>query len=135
LEGEWQQRFDAYEAAFPELAAEFKRRMGGKLPTDFSALIARIVAGANEKGETVATRKASQLVLTQLAPSMPELVGGSADLMGSVFTNWPASKAVTRASAGNIINFGVREFAMAAVTNGIALHGGLLPETGTFLTF
>ena len=93
------------------------------------------VEAANAKGETVATRKASQLALTQLAPKLPELIGGSADLMGSVFTNWPGSQVVTRTTAGNIVNFGVREFAMAAISNGLALHGGFSPETGTFLTF
>ena len=93
------------------------------------------VDSANTKGETVATRKASQLALTQLAPNLPELIGGSADLMGSVFTNWPGSKVVSRTVSGNIVNFGVREFAMAAITSGLALHGGFIPETGTFLTF
>ena len=131
----WDARVDAYAASQPELAREFKRRMSGKLPADFAASLAAVVAAANAKGETVATRKASQLVLTQLAPKLPELIGGSADLMGSVFTNWPGSKVVTRGQCGNIINFGVREFAMAAVTNGMALHGGYIPETGTFLTF
>jgi transketolase len=109
--------------------------MAGDLPADFAASVAAAVAAANAKGETVATRKASQLALTQLAPKLPELIGGSADLMGSVFTNWPGSQVVTRTTAGNIVNFGVREFAMAAISNGLALHGGFIPETGTFLTF
>ena len=132
---EWDARFSAYAAAHPERAREFKRRMAGELPANFAAAAAAAVDTANAKGETVATRKASQLALTQLAPGLPELIGGSADLMGSVFTNWPGSKVVSRSEAGNIVNFGVREFAMAAITNGMALHGGFIPETGTFLTF
>ena len=131
----WERRFAAYAAAYPELAREFKRRMAGDLPEDFAAAVAAAVAAANAKGETVATRKASQLALAQFAPKLPELIGGSADLMGSVFTNWPGSKVITRSQTGNIVNFGVREFAMAAITNGLALHGGFIPETGTFLTF
>jgi transketolase len=132
---EWDAHFAAYAAAEPALAREFKRRMAGELPANFSAALAATVEAANAKGETVATRKASQLTLAQLAPALPELIGGSADLMGSVFTNWPGSKVVTSNAAGNIVNFGVREFAMAAITNGMALHGGFIPETGTFLTF
>ncbi|MEO7726026.1 MAG: transketolase [Burkholderiales bacterium] len=134
-QSEWDTRFAAYKKAYPEVASEFKRRTAGELPADFSAMAAAAVESANTKGETVATRKASQIALTQLAPRLPELIGGSADLMGSVFTNWPGSKVVTRESPGNIVNFGVREFAMAAITNGLALHGGYIPETGTFLTF
>jgi transketolase len=134
-QAEWDVRFAAYAAAHPELAREFKRRMAGDLPANFSAAVAAAVDSANTKGETVATRKASQLALTQLAPNLPELIGGSADLMGSVFTNWPGSKVVSRTASGNIVNFGVREFAMAAITSGLALHGGFIPETGTFLTF
>ncbi len=132
---EWDARFAAYAVAHPELAAEFRRRMAGELPANFAAAMTAAVAAANAKGETVATRKASQFTLTELAPLLPELIGGSADLMGSVFTNWPGSKVVTPDQSGNIVNFGVREFAMAAITNGMALHGGLIPETGTFLTF
>src|SRR4051812_21935661 len=132
---EWDSQFAAYAAAHPDLAREFKRRMAGDLPVNYAAAVAAAIDAANAKGETVATRKASQLALTALAPVLPELIGGSADLMGSVFTNWPGSKVVSRTGAGNIVNFGVREFAMAAITNGIALHGGYIPETGTFLTF
>ena len=131
----WDARFAAYASAHPDLAREFKRRMAGELPADFAGMAAAVIEAANTKGETVATRKASQLALTQLAPGLPELIGGSADLMGSVFTNWPGSKVVSRTEPGNIVNFGVREFAMAAITNGMALHGGFIPETGTFLTF
>ena len=131
----WDVRFAAYVDAHPDLAREFKRRMGGELPENFAVRAATAVEAANGKGETVATRKASQLALTMLAPHLPELIGGSADLMGSVFTNWPGSNVVSRAASGNIVNFGVREFAMAAITNGMVLHGGYIPETGTFLTF
>ena len=131
----WEKRFAAYAAAHPELAHEFKRRMAGELPADFAAIAAAAVEAANAKAETVATRKASQLALTALAPKLPELIGGSADLMGSVFTNWPGAKTATKSEAGNIVNFGVREFAMAAITNGMVLHGGFIPETGTFLVF
>ena len=131
----WDARFAAYAASHPDLARDFKRRMAGELPAEFAAAVGAAVAAANTKGETVATRKASQLALTHLAPGLPELIGGSADLMGSVFTNWPGSQVVSRNAAGNIVNFGVREFAMAAITNGLALHGGFIPETGTFLTF
>jgi len=131
----WTGRFDAYAAAHPALAREYRRRMAGDLPASFAADAAAAIDSANSKAETVATRKASQLALTVLAPKLPELLGGSADLMGSVFTNWPGSKVVTRSEAGNIVNFGVREFAMAAITNGMALHRGYIPETGTFLTF
>ena len=134
-EAEWRARFERYAAAFPAAAREFERRMAGGLPDTFAADCAQLLAAANAKGETVATRKASQLALTVLAPKLPELIGGSADLMGSVFTNWPGSKVVGPTGGGNIVNFGVREFAMAAITNGMALHGGFIPETGTFLTF
>ena len=139
LEKDWNARFAAYARAHPELAAEFKRRVAGDLPADWAATVARLIEGAAAKAETVATRKASQGVLASIAPTLPELIGGSADLMGSVFTNWPGSQVVARGAdgmlAGNIVNFGVREFAMAAITNGMALHGGFICETGTFLTF
>ena len=134
-QAEWAGKFAAYAAAHPDRAREFTRRMAGELPAGFAADAAAAIDAANTKAETVATRKASQLALTALAPKLPELLGGSADLMGSVFTNWPGSKVVTPSEAGNIVNFGVREFAMAAITNGMALHGGFIPETGTFLTF
>jgi transketolase len=134
-EADWQARFTRYAAAYPDAAREFERRMAGRLPETFAADLAQCIATANTKGETVATRKASQLALTALAAKLPELLGGSADLMGSVFTNWPGSKVVGPAGGGNIVNFGVREFAMAAITNGMVLHGGFIPETGTFLTF
>lgn len=135
----WQQRFQAYAAAHPELAAEFTRRMRGDLPAGFDALADAAIASAQAKPDAFATRKASQNTLNALAPALPELIGGSADLMGSVFTDWAGSRVVLPDDQamlrGNIVNFGVREFAMAAITNGLALHGGFIPETGTFLTF
>ena len=139
LEKGWDEKFAVYARAHPDLATEFLRRMAGDLPANWQATVAALIDGANTKAETVATRKASQGAIAAIAPSLPELIGGSADLMGSVFTNWPASQVVARGPdgklAGNIVNFGVREFAMAAITNGMSLHGGFIPETGTFLTF
>ncbi len=138
-EGEWNERFAAYRSQFPAEAAEFERRMKGELPGDFKSAAAAFIAKTNEKGETVATRKASQLAIEGLAAVLPEFLGGSADLTGSNLTNWKASKAV-RANAegvqfGNHINYGVREFGMSAIMNGMALHGGYIPFGGTFLTF
>jgi transketolase len=132
---DWARRYAAYRAAYPELAAEFERRIAGTLPAGFDAALEQAVRRAVERAETVATRKASQLALAALAPRLPELLCGSADLMGSVLTNWPGATPVTRDAPGNQVNFGVREFAMAAIANGLALHGGYIPETGTFLTF
>jgi len=131
----WEARFAAYKAAHPSLAAEFERRISGRLPDDFAATAAAFVAAQAAKGETLATRKASQQAIEAFAKRLPEMIGGSADLTGSVFTNWSGSTTVTRDHAGNYVNFGVREFAMAAVANGLALHGGFIPYTGTFLTF
>ncbi len=134
-EGEWQQRFAVYEKQHAGLAREYRRRMAGELPADWKthcdALIAKIAA----KAETIATRKASQNAIEGLAPMLPEFVGGSADLTGSNLTNWPGAKAVGASTGGNYLSYGVREFGMAAIGNGIALHGGLLPFSGTFLTF
>ncbi|MFK0379438.1 transketolase [Pandoraea sp. NPDC090278] len=138
-EAAWNERFAAYRSEFPAEAAEFERRMKGELPGDFKAAATALIAKTNEKAETVATRKASQLAIEGLAAVLPEFLGGSADLTGSNLTNWKASKAV-RANAdgvqfGNHINYGVREFGMSAIMNGIALHGGYIPFGGTFLTF
>jgi transketolase len=135
FESEWNARFAAYRAAHPDLAAEFERRIAGELPADFAASVAAFVAAQAAKAETVATRKASQQAIEAYAKRLPEMIGGSADLTGSVFTNWSGSKPVSRTSAGNYVNFGVREFAMSAIANGLALHGGFLPYVGTFLTF
>ena len=134
-ENEWKARFAAYEKAFPAEAAEFKRRIAGELPAGWRAAVDSMVAKAEEKGESVASRKASQNALEAIGPTLPELIGGSADLTGSNLTTWSGSKAVTATQAGNYIYFGVREFAMAAIGNGLALHGGFIPYSGTFLTF
>ncbi len=135
----WRARFEAYAAAHPDLAAEYERRMSGVLPAGFQAAADAAIAAAQAKTDAFATRKASQNTLNAIAPALPELIGGSADLMGSVFTDWSGSRVVLPDDhgtlRGNIVNFGVREFAMAAITNGLALHGGFIPETGTFLTF
>jgi transketolase len=138
-EAQWNDAFEQYRAKYPQEAAEFERRAAGKLPADWAAKAQAIVAGANERAETVATRKASQQAIEGLAATLPELLGGSADLTGSNLTNWKASKPV-RAGAqgiewGNHINYGVREFGMSAVINGLALHGGYKAFGGTFLTF
>jgi transketolase len=135
LEADWNARFAAYRAAHPALAAEFERRMRGELPPAFAAAATAFVAAQAAKGETVATRKASQQAIEAFAPVLPELLGGAADLTGSVFTNWSGSKIVSGTDSGNYVSFGVREFAMSAIANGLALHGGFIPYTGTFLTF
>ena len=136
MEAEWQQGFDAYREAHPDLADEFMRRLRGELPADFSdqadAYIADCVAAAND----VASRKASQQSLNALGPHLPELLGGSADLAGSNLTLWSGAQGVSAASAeGNYVYYGVREFAMAAIMNGVALHGGFIPYGATFLIF
>ncbi|MDN4016058.1 transketolase [Zwartia panacis] len=135
----WQKTFDAYAAKFPTEAAEFTRRMKGALPANFAATAQKLLVATNEKAETVASRKASQQAITALVKILPEMLGGSADLTGSNFTDWKGVAAV-RAGANGIqfgrhINYGVREFGMAAIMNGMALHGGYLPFGGTFLTF
>jgi transketolase len=132
---DWEARFARYGEAHPELAAEFDRRMRGALPDGFDDEVRAFVAAQAAKGETVATRKASQQAIETYAKLLPEMIGGSADLTGSVFTNWSGSATVSRERAGNYVNFGVREFAMTAIANGLALHGGFLPYHGTFLTF
>ncbi|NND69742.1 MAG: transketolase [Halioglobus sp.] len=135
-EADWDARMAAYAEAHPELAAELKRRLAGELPTDFSAQAAAYVQQCQEKGEKVATRKASQNCLNAMGPLLPEIIGGSADLAGSNNTIWSDSKAVTAADAdGNYIYYGVREFGMAAIMNGIALHGGFINYGATFLIF
>ena len=134
-ERDWEALFSAYGAAHPALAAEFTRRMSGALPMDFAATAAAFVAAQAAKGETIATRKASQQAIEAFAPGLPELIGGSADLTGSVFTNWSGSVPIAADLSGNYVNYGVREFAMSAIANGLALHGGFIPYVGTFLTF
>jgi transketolase len=138
-ETQWNDAFAQYRAKYPREAAEFERRAAGKLPADWAAKAQAIIAGANERAETVATRKASQQAIEGLAAVLPELLGGSADLTGSNLTNWKASKPVRAGEHGiewgNHINYGVREFGMSAAINGIALHGGYKAFGGTFLTF
>jgi transketolase len=134
-EAEWNTRFAAYRTAHRELAAEFERRMSGKLPSDWNAHVDAVLAQVTEKGETIATRKASQNSIEAFAPKLPELLGGSADLAGSNLTLWSGAKGVTREHGGNYVYYGVREFGMAAIANGAALHGGLIPYTATFLMF
>ncbi len=150
LETAWDAKFVAYKVAFPELAAELTRRMKGELPKGFSQLAVDTVIGAHTKAETVASRKASQLALESFTAGLPELLGGSADLTGSNLTNTKSTPALRFDMNGEValtpnadgigvigrhINYGVREFGMAAIMNGVALHGGYIPYGGTFLTF
>ncbi|MDO9242696.1 MAG: transketolase [Rhodocyclaceae bacterium] len=134
-EAGWNQKLEHYAKAFPAEAAEFKRRMANELPAQWAEHAAKAIEGANAKAETVATRKASQIAINALAPALPEFLGGSADLTGSNLTNWTGCKHVSGKSCGNYISYGVREFGMAHIMNGMALHGGLLPFGGTFLMF
>ncbi len=136
LEADWDQRFAAYSAAHPELANEFIRRMAGELPADFAEKADAWIADVVAKGETIASRKASQNALNAYGPLLPELLGGSADLAGSNLTFWKGSKSVSaEAPGGNYLHYGVREFGMGAIMNGIALHGGFVPYGATFLIF
>ena len=153
-EAEWNTLFASYQAAHPDLAAEFLRRMAGALPKHFDQTVVDAVVAARQKAETVASRKASQLALTALTAALPELLGGSADLTGSNLTNTPSTPSFRVNAQGEVvkyplteglsspddrigrhINYGVREFGMAAIMNGVALHGGYIPYGGTFLTF
>jgi transketolase len=132
----WQAIFDAYKIANPDQAREFLRRMEGELPANWAAESAKLVAQADQAAQTLATRKASLNSLNQLGPLLPELIGGSADLAGSNYTIWNGSKGISADDAsGNYLYFGVREFAMAAISNGITLHGGFKSYGGTFLVF
>ena len=135
-EAAWNDRFAAYQNAYPELAAELLRRMAGELPANFSEQAAAYVADVANKGETIASRKASQNSLNAFGPMLPELLGGSADLAGSNLTLWKDCKGVSADDAsGNYLFYGVREFGMSAIMNGIALHGGFVPYGATFLIF
>ncbi|TPG24897.1 transketolase [Variovorax guangxiensis] len=151
-EAAWNERFAAYAKAFPDLAAEFTRRMKGELPKSFHQTAFDAVVAAHSKGETVASRKASQLALEAFTAALPEMIGGSADLTGSNLTNTKSTPNVRFDEQGDVvrsegneqfpdgllgrhINYGVREFGMAAIMNGVALHGGFIPYGGTFLTF
>jgi len=135
IEGEWNKRFAAYQTAFPELAGEFSRRMSGQLPADWATEAAQALGEIATKAENIATRKASQNAINAFAPLLPELIGGSADLASSNLTLWKGSKGVSKNSGGNYIYYGVREFGMTAIANGLALHGGFIPYTATFLVF
>ena len=136
LESDWQAGFDAYRAAYPELADEFLRRLQGDLPADFTERADTFIAECLTAGADVASRKASQQTLNAMGPILPELLGGSADLAGSNLTLWEGAKGISAAdAAGNYVYYGVREFAMAAIMNGVALHGGFIPYGATFLIF
>lgn len=136
LEQDWNEAFAAYRKAHPDLADELERRLKGELPQDFAAQAKAKIAEINEKGESIASRKASQNAIESLAPILPEFLGGSADLAGSNLTKWSDFKAVTRLDPqGNYVYYGVREFGMTAIMTGVALHGGFIPFGGTFLMF
>jgi len=144
-ESKWVDAFEAYGKAHPELALEYVRRVQGQLPKNFAQVAVDAALAAHTRAETVASRKASQIALEAFTKSLPELLGGSADLTGSVFTNTSSTPALRFDDAGTVvtkdgqggrhINYGVREFGMAAIMNGVALHGGFIPYGGTFLTF
>ena len=134
-EDEWNVRFNPYSKEFPDLASEFKRRMANELPANWKKLSGSVIKDANSKAEKMATRKASQNTITSLAELLPEFIGGSADLTGSNLTSCPSFKHVSGKEPGNYISYGVREFGMAAIMNGMALHGGVLPFGGTFHIF
>ena len=135
LEQVWNDKLAAYEKAHPALAREFRRRAAGELPENWGVHCRALLEKIAEQAESIATRKASQNAIEGLAPVLPELVGGSADLSGSNLTQWSGSKAIGSEGGGNYLFYGVREFGMSAAMNGIALHGGLIPYGGTFLTF
>ena len=135
VQAEWDSLYARYAKEFPEHAAEFTRRMSGELPADWPAIIGAFLAKAAANDKTMATRKSSKTVLDAIAPKMPEMLGGSADLTESNLTKWEGAKALTPGNGGNYIYYGVREFGMSAVINGLALHGGFIPFGGTFLTF
>lgn len=134
-EDAWRRKLADYAKAQPHLSQEFERRARGELPQEFSEHIRQLMTRTNAKAATVATRKASQEAIEGIAPVLPELIGGSADLASSNLTLWSGSRAVTSTNGGNYLYYGVREFGMAAVMNGLALHGGFIPYGGTFLTF
>ena len=131
----WTLEFKAYQTAYPDLAKEYLRRTSGDLPEGFAKTVQDLITSTVDKAETIATRKASQNAIEGLAKALPEFLGGSADLTGSNLTNWSTSIALRKNQWGNHINYGVREFGMSAIMNGITLHGGYIPFGGTFLTF
>ncbi len=134
-EAAWNTKFDTYSKEFPDLASELKRRMSNNLPANWKKISENLIKDANAKAEKLATRKASQNAITSLAEFLPEFVGGSADLTGSNLTSCPSFEHVSGKKPGNYISYGVREFGMAAIMNGMALHGGILPFGGTFHIF
>ena len=134
-EAAWNETFAAYAAKYPAEAAELKRRLSGELPADFAAKADAYIAEVNAKAETIATRNASQNALQALVPLLPEVLGGSADLAGSNLTLWKGAQGVQDNPAGNYVHYGVREFGMTAIANGVALHGGFIPYVATFLMF
>ena len=135
-EADWQTRFEAYRAEYAGLAEEFERRLAGELPTDWADRAGQVIGDLQSAGGDVATRKSSQIALNAFGPLLPELIGGSADLAGSNNTIWSGSVDVNEgAPDGNYIYFGVREFGMTAICNGLALHGGFIPYNATFLVF
>ena len=136
LEHDWQKLFEEYSKQHPELAKDYQRRMAGDLLENWSEIAEQYIQETANKAESIASRKASQNAIEAYASQLPEMIGGSADLTGSNLTNWSGSKTLNKDNfQGNYISYGVREFAMAAINNGIALHGGLLPYSGTFLIF
>ena len=135
VEGDWNNLLGLYQEKYPQEAAELQRRMKGELPAGFDDTVRNYIASCVEKQETIATRKASQNAIQALAQVLPEFLGGSADLTGSNLTNWKESVPVRYNQPGNHINYGVREFGMSAIMNGITLHGGFIPFGATFLTF
>jgi len=135
-EAAWNEKFASYKAAHPELADEYLRRMKGELPGNFAEVAEKFINDVNSKGETIASRKASQNSIEALAPALPELFGGSADLAGSNLTLWSGAQGISDADpSGNYCFYGVREFGMSAMMNGMSLHGGLKPYGGTFFIF
>jgi transketolase len=135
LEKAWNATFADYMTSYPKEAAEFERRTKGELLAGWPERAAALIEKVNDKAESIATRKASQNAIEGLAPLLPELFGGSADLTGSNLTNWSGTKVVTKQGGGNYLSYGVREFGMAAIMNGLAIHGGFIPYGGTFLMF
>ncbi len=135
LESAWNDLFAKYSEKYPKEASELVRRISGQLPADFDEVVRNYIADCNARKEKLATRAASQHAIDALAPALPEFLGGSADLTGSNLTNWKGCVPVREGKEGNYINYGVREFGMSAIMNGIVLHGGFIPFGGTFLTF
>ncbi len=135
LEAEWSKKFAEYVEKYPAEAAEFSRRMAGDLPASWGSHVDSVINQVNAKAETIASRKASQNTIEALASALPELIGGSADLAGSNLTLWSGSKGISQKNGGNYVYYGVREFGMSAIMNGLSLHGGLIPYGATFLMF